>query len=401
MKTEQKQKQQIKQKLELDTSLKNSQDKANKEKNEQLLQARSMKRKQSKKRFVFTGGLNKYKRNFLENLSILLSAGMDILSCLKATEEEFSSHRMKKIIRRIIEKIEGGDSLWRALDDSQLFSNKVLSLIRIGEESGKLIENINTVVDQQEKEWIFKTKIRSAMLYPAIVLPLTLFVGIGVAWFALPKLTDAFYDMNAQLPFITRILMKVGEFLAKYGAVFVPIVIFSFIIILYFLFSFPKTKAIGQIFIFKMPIFRRLIREVELARVGYILNGLLKAGIPITDSLQSLQDSTTFYSYKKFYKFLYNNIDTGNSFKKSFSAYKNSEKLIPKSIQYMIISGEESGKLLETLDRIGRAYETKIEISIKDISTLMEPILLIIIGLAVATIALAVFLPIYNLTQII
>lgn len=354
----------------------------------------------NKKFFVFTGGLGTHKRNFLENLSILLSAGMDVLSCLESVEEEFSSSRMRKFIKEMRERVEGGESLWRAFEYSRLFSPRIVSLIKIGEESGRLVQNINTLVEQQDKEWVFKTRIRTAMLYPAIVLPLTFFVGIGVAWFALPKMAETFAQLNAQLPLITRILMGIGEFLGKYGAVFVPIVLFSFIIILYFLFSFPKTKAIGQVFISKMPIFRRLIREVELARLGYVLNGLLKSGIPITEALLSLQDTTTFYNYKKFYRYLSNSVEDGNSFKKCFESYKNSRILIPRPVQQMIVSGEESGKLSETLDRIGRAYEAKIDVSIKNISTLMEPILLIVIGLSVATVALAVFMPIYNLTQI-
>jgi len=256
------------------------------------------------------------------------------------------------------------------------------------------------VVEQQDKEWLFKTKIRTAMLYPAIVLPLTFFVGVGVAWYSLPKLAEVFSQLNTQLPLPTRVLIQVGKFFGNYGMVFVPIVLFSFMIILYFLFSFPKTKAIGQILISKMPIFRRLIREVELARVGYILNGLLKSGIPITEALRSLKEATTFYNYKSFYKFLANNVEEGNSFKKSFAAYKNSLDLIPKPIQQMIISGEESGQLSETLERIGKAYEIKIETSIKNISTLLEPILILVIGLAVGVIAFSVFMPIYDLSSV-
>lgn len=350
--------------------------------------------------FVYTGGLSKDKRDFLENLSVLLSAGLDVLSSLEAVEDEISSRRMRRFVSEIRTKIENGSSLWRSMEESGIFMSSIISLVKIGEQSGKLPENLATVVEQQDKEWMFKTKIRTAMLYPSIVLPLTLFVGIGVAWFALPKLAEVFSQLNAQLPLLTRMLIATGYFLGRYGAVFIPTVLFTFVIIIYFLFSFPRTKAVGQILISKLPIFRRLIREVELARLGYIMSGLLKAGIPVTDTILSLEDATTFFSYKKFYRSLYKSIEEGNSFKKSFSVYKNSTALIPHAIQQMIISGEESGRLASVLEKIGRSYEVKIETSIKNISTVLEPVLLIIIGIAVATIALGVFLPIYSLANI-
>lgn len=328
-----------------------------------------------------------------------MSSGIDVLTSLESIESDLYSWRMKGFIKKIKEDIENGSTLWQALENSQLFPPRIISLVKIGEESGRLVENMATIMEQQEKEWIFKTKIRTAMMYPAIVLPMTFFVGIGVAWFSLPRLADTFSQLNAELPLITEILIYIGEFLGEYGLFFIPVTIFSFIIVIYFLFSFPKTKAIGQILISKMPIFKRLIREVELARIGYILSGLLKAGIPIEESLRSLSDSTTFYGYKKFYKFLADKAEEGNSFKRSFVAYKKTNSLIPRSVQQMIIFGEESGRLSDTLSKIGKSYEIRIETSIKNISTMMEPILLVIIGLVVGAIALAVFLPIYSLTN--
>ena len=356
--------------------------------------------KGKKSNFRFTGGLGRKVHEFLENFSVLLSAGMDVLSALQSVEEEIDSKRMKRFVRALRVQVENGGTLYEAMADSQLFSENVISLVRLGETSGRLPENLETVVEQQEKEWMFKTKIRTAMLYPSIVLPLTFFVGIGVAWFALPKLADVFSQLNAELPLITRVLIIVGNFLSSYGAIFVPMIIFAFIILVYFLFSFPRTKVMGQIIISSLPVFRRLIREVELARVGYVLGGLLKSGIPVTEAIHSLRDSTTFYSYKKFYKELYESIEQGNSFKKSFTLNKHASELIPTSVRQMIISGEESGKLINILEKIGRSYEARVEVSIKNISTVIEPVMLIIIGLAVAVIALGIFMPIYSLANI-
>lgn len=352
-------------------------------------------------RFRYTGGLQKPVRQFLENLSVLVSAGMDVLSAVESVESEFRSRRMKRFVGEIREHIENGGSLWKGMEDTGIFPKQIVALVKIGEDSGKLTDNLATIVKQLEKEWLFKSKIRTAMLYPAIVLPLTFFVGIGVAWFALPRLATMYTQMNVELPYLTRMLIKFGDFLSEYGNIAVPLVLCSFVVVLYFLFSFPKTKAIGQILLAKIPVFRRLIREVELARLGYILGNLLNAGIPIVDAIESLRSTTTFYAYKKFYGHVKEGIQQGNNVEDVFSSYKKSHKLIPKPIQQMIMIGEKSGKLGTTLEKIGHAYEIKIESSIRDISTLIEPVLLIIIGCAVGLIAVATLMPIYNLATII
>lgn len=352
------------------------------------------------KKVFFTGLLSKDKKYFLENLSILVSAGIDIVSAVKSIGEEVSSKRMQKIIFNIALKLENGETFWRALTATNIFPNRIISLVRVGEESGRLTENLQVIVVQMGKEWELASKIRTAMLYPAIVLPITFMVGLGTAWFTLPKLAETFQQINVPLPFLTRTLISLGNFLAVYGFVLVPFIAFLFLSLIYFLFSFPKTKYLGYILLSRMPIIKNLVQFVELSRLGQMVSGLLESGISVVNAFQSLAEATTFRNYRNFYLYLSENLKNGNSFKKSFEQNKKTYKYIPRSVQNMLTTAERSGKLVEVLRHAGNIYELKTETVVKNFSTIIEPLLLIIVGILVGAIVFAIMTPIYSLVQI-
>lgn len=334
---------------------------------------------------------------FIENLAILLDSGMDVLAALSAIRSEVRTKQMKKIIDSLSEDIDAGSYIWRALDKIGLMPDQVISLIRIGEEAGRLPENLKVIVLQQQKERAFRSKIHSAMMYPVIVVSLTVVVGVGITWFILPKLTTVFNSLNMELPLITKVLIAVGNFLGKYGYFAVPLFLVALATIFYFTFIFKKTKFIGQYIVLRTPVIKKLIQQVELARFGFILGTLLKAGLPIVQAVGSLGQATTLHVYKKFYSHLQNAIEEGNSFQKSFTIFPSINKLIPSTIQQMIAAGEQSGRLSETLIKVGKTYDEKTETTTKNLTVVLEPILLIIIWVGVVSIALAVILPIYSL----
>jgi type IV pilus assembly protein PilC len=337
------------------------------------------------------------KEYFVENLSMLLSSGMDIVMALESIKREVRSPQMIRAIIDLQEDVEAGAPIWKALEDSHLFPSFIISLIKIGEKSGGLVKNLKVISIQQKKDRSFTSKIRSAMMYPVFVLGLTVVVGISIAWFILPKLVLVFEQLKVDLPLVTRVLMSFGKFIASYGNIAIPIFLFLLFFIIFFVFIFSKTKFIGQTLLFYFPGIRRLILETELARMGYILGTLLKAGLPIVDALKSLAEASTFYKYKKMYLFFIESITDGNSFQQSFELYRKSQKLIPFTVQQMIVVGEKSGRLSETLLSIGETFEEKIDNTTKNIASILEPILLVIVWLGVVAVALAVILPIYSL----
>ncbi len=342
-------------------------------------------------------GLGEDKENFVENLTMLLESGMHILGVLEAIRSETHSKSMLRLIDVLKEEIEGGSSLWLALEKIEIFSPHITALIRIGEESGQLNENLKAIVIQQKKEREFHSKLRSAMMYPALVLGLTLVVGIGIAWFILPRLSTVFDQLKLELPLVTRVLIGFGRFLGDYGTVVIPSFIMAIIIFGYFIFFYKRTKFLGQKLLFVFPGIKNLIREVELARFGYILGALLRAGLPIEKAIDSLQRSATFSDYQKFYSNLKKDIEEGASFQESFNQYEKTDKIIPKSVQQMINVAYQSGHLADTLIKIGEKFESKTENTTKNLSVILEPILLVIVWLGVVAVALAVILPIYNL----
>ena len=334
---------------------------------------------------------------FIENLGMLLGSGMPILSALDAIKTEMRSRSMRRVIDSVAEEIDAGSSLWRALEYTHLVPAYIVSLIRVGEETGRLTENLKVVVIQQQKEREFNSKIRSAMFYPMMVLGVTLVVGIGIAWFILPRLSRVFAELHLQLPWITRALVAVGDFLARWGSFAVPAFLAALFIVLYLLFIFSKTKFIGQGALFFIPGVKKLIREVELGRFGYIFGTLLAAGLPVVDALFALSQATAFPSYQRFYAHLKESIEQGNSFQKGFALYPKARWFIPAPIQQMVISAEQSGHLSETLVKIGEIYEGKTEATTKNLIVILEPVLLVIVWLGVVSVALAVILPIYSL----
>lgn len=341
--------------------------------------------------------MSKERDYFINNLATLIGAGLDILSTLRAMRYESRSGKMRIMLRSMIEEIEAGKPLWRTLEKVKLLPKHALALIKIGEQSGKLQENLGTVALEQQKEREFKSKLWSAMLYPTIVLLLSLVIGMGISWFVLPRLAAIFSQLKIGLPLFTRILIILGNFLGSHGLVVIPSFLLAIFVVFYFIFIFTKTNFIGQRILFMMPGVKTILRDSELARFGYILGSLLEAGLPIVLAIDSLRAAASPHLYKKFYEFLCQSIEEGNSFEKSFSQYRMSNALMPYYVQQMIVAGEKSGRLTETITKIGLIFEHKAEISTKNLSTIIEPLLLIIVWLGVLFVALAVILPIYGL----
>lgn len=342
-------------------------------------------------------GLSKEREYILENISALLASGMPVLDALRTVREEVKSPHVQKIIETMSDDVQAGLSISKTFERSGIFSEHVVSLVRIGETTGRLVENLKIVAVEEEKERALRSKLRSATMYPGFVLSLTLVVGTGIAWFILPKLAVVFSQLKIKLPAITKFLIGTGAFLNEYGIIAVPVFFMLLGVAAYFIFFFPKTKIAGEIILLHIPGIKQLLKETELARFGYLLGTLLAAGLSPNEALDSLAKATGLARYRIFYRFLHDGILEGNSFKKNFALYKKTHQLLPAPVQQLIITGEQSGTLPETLIKIGQSYESKTETTAKDLTVLLEPILLVIVWLGVVGVALAVILPIYSL----
>lgn len=362
------------------------------------MQLRRMKqdkpREPKSKKFHITAKDRDY---FIDNLSLLLKAGVPVGEGLKSLEESSRSKPLTQALQQMQRDIDEGLPFWKTLERSGIVSAQTLALVQLGEQSGRLVENMRVAARQEEKQRIFRSKVRSALIYPAFVLSLTVIVGLGVAWFLLPRLGETFSQLDVTLPFISKFFLGFGTFLKSNGIWFVPTVIFSMLTLLYVLFAAPKTRFIGQAMLFHVPGVSKLMREVEIARFGYLLGTLLAAGLSVTQALELMQRATSAPRYRKLYVYLHQAFEDGYSFRTSLPKYNKAKGLLPPAVQQMVIAGERSGALPETLTNVGSIYEQKADVSTQNLEAMLEPILLIIVWAGVMGVAVAVILPIYSL----
>ncbi|HXH27149.1 MAG TPA: type II secretion system F family protein [Candidatus Acidoferrum sp.] len=346
------------------------------------------------KRFHVSGKNREY---FTSNLALLLKANVAVGDAFESLKSTTKSKPLINALTQMQHDVDDGMSLYKTMERSGIVSVQTLALVQLGEQSGNLAENLQVAAAQEEKQRIFHSKVRSALIYPVFVISITLVVGLGVAWFLLPRLSDTFSQLHVQLPLISRIFIGFGVFLQADGLWAVPAIVIGAGAIGYLLFGLPRTKAVGQALLSYVPGISQLLHEVEVARFGYLLGTLLDAGLSVTDALQLLSRASTYKAYQSLYTHLGESFEDGYSFAASFAQFKQTSRLLPPAIQQMVMAGERSGSLPETLKNIGTIYEQKADLAAQNLEAIIEPVLLIVVWLGVLGVAVSVILPIYSL----
>lgn len=331
------------------------------------------------------------------NLALLLSAAVPVGEALNSLAETAVSKTFKYALQVMRRDIDDGTPLWKALEQSGMVGPQTLALVRLGEESGNMVKNLQVAARQEEKQRMFRSKVRSALLYPTFVLGLTAVVGLAISWFLLPRLSVTFAQLNVALPPITKVFIGIGNFLKRDGVWAVPAIFGVVITGLYILFGARPTRHIGNSLLFHIPGVSKMMYEVEVSRFGYLLGTLLDAGLSVTQALDLLQQATTSRRYQEFYRHLHDAFEDGYGFRNSLPMYKPAAKLLPPAVRQMVIASERSGSLPNTLQEVGKIYEEKADISTGNLETTLEPILLVIVWLGVMGVAVAVILPVYKL----
>lgn len=369
---------------------------------EEIFQAMEARAKRKKKkglasffRSLNNIGMGKHRSAFVQNLAMMLNAGLPLIDSLQTIQAELRSRPMRKVVQSIGDLVEGGNPLWVSMDEQGLFSPYEVSLVRVGEEAGNLARNMEYLAIQQEKDRNLRQKVKMAMIYPSIVLVLMFIVVMGLGMFVLPNLIQVLYALNVELPLSTRLVIAFTEFMQRSGAKAGATVIGTFVTIL-FLTKYTAFKAVTQWFVFRIPGIGRLAREASIARFGVILGGLLQAGVPLVESMDSMVEVTTVVSFKRFYKKLRDRVVIGDSFATCFHSIRGSAKVLPTSVQQLIITGEKSGALSDTCLKVAHIYERKAEETAEKLPIILEPTLLLCIGGLVGFIAFSIIVPIYS-----
>lgn len=333
---------------------------------------------------------------FTKHLAVMIKAGIPITEALATLVDQTKSQAFKKVLSGVLSDVENGQSLAKSLEKfPKVFDEFYVSLVEIGEESGTLEGNLEFLSLQLAKDYSLRKKIQGAMLYPGLVFTATFIMGGFIALFVLPKLVDFFSAFEIKLPITTRILLFFANTMKNYGVfIFGGLVLFMFVSSL--VLSLPKVKPWWHRVILKFPLFGEMLAYGQLARFARNLGTLIKSGVPVTKSLETTADTLSNLKFKNDLNEINEYLTKGKNIGDALDSKKYAE--FPPLVSKMISVGEKTGKLEETLLYLGDFYEDEIDNISKNLTTILEPVLLIAIGLIVGFVALAIISPIYELT---
>lgn len=334
---------------------------------------------------------------FFREASSMILSGVPVLETLKALQVQSRREKLSSIIRDVIYDIEAGESLSIALSKhSTTFNQFILGIIRTGEASGKLGDSLNSIANQLEEEYSFQRKIRAALIYPAFVLVLVVVLVIIMFAFVLPQLVDLFQDAGIELPLPTRILIAITNFLTTYW-----VILLTCAVALGLLFRSWIRTAEGRYTFSSMtlsvPLLREIIQKVYLARMTSALSTLFASDVPVMEALSLTRESIGNRVYQRILDNTIQSIKDGASISYVWSQ----EPHIPAMLTTMVSVGEKSGEVSKSFAQANKFFSRDVADILETITILLEPILIVILGIGVGIIVASVLLPIYNLVLVI
>ncbi len=330
------------------------------------------------------------------NLFLMIKAGLSIVRALDILAKQTNKNGFRRIITDIKKKIEKGSMFADSLGAyPKIFSPFYISMIRMGEMSGQLEKVLNELATQMKKDRELIVKVRGALMYPIVVLLTMVGVGVLMVIFVLPQLTAIFTDFDVELPLTTRMLIGLSHFIQVYG-IFAGIGAGALIMGIFFLSRTSGGKKITHAFNVKMFILGPIIRKINIARFARNMSTLLRSGIPITKAFQITRDVLGNIYYKKVMKEAIDKVKKGIKIVDILEKEKN---LFPPLVTQMIMVGEETGSLDEILNEIADFYEKEVTETMNNLSSILEPVLMVILGLVVGVVAVSVISPIYSLME--
>lgn len=330
-----------------------------------------------------------------QNLSVMLEAGLTVPESISVLVEQ-SAGRLRAILKRVNEEVQGGETLGDALERyGKEFGPIFVSAVKVGESSGTLAKNLTHIAHQMERDLEIRRNVQGAMLYPSIIVVATVILGLALATFVLPQMTSIFESLDVELPWSTRALIWISGVFQTYGAIVTPAIVVGCFMCVYFLRRRFLQPLVHRILL-RLPLIGTFVHEMNRARFCRSIGTMLQSGIPIQEALGIISTAMPNYVYRKSLVAMHDRIESGDAFASIVDEFP---KLYPKMVQRMIAVGERSGGLADSLLYLARFYEQKVAIKAKNMSTIIEPLLLIAIGVGVAFVALSIFTPIYSVTE--
>lgn len=333
---------------------------------------------------------------FTQNLRVMMHAGLSLSRALNTVASQIKHRYFRKVIQDIRQNIESGVALSAALSKHpKVFPELFVSMIAAGETSGQLDEALSRLSAQMKKSYGLRSKVRNALIYPIVVVIGMVGVSVLMLVMVIPKIAEIFAASNAPLPLPTRILIGLSSIFTKYGLFTSGVVL----VIIGFFITLNRTSSGRRAFhaaYLRLPILGSIIRKVNLASFARSFSSLLATDIPIVETFKIIARTMGNSLYREALVTCANQLKTGSTVVKTLERYP---RLFPPMVTQMIAVGEESGSLEGVSAEVASFLEDDVDQTMANLSTILEPLIILVLGAGVAAIAVAVILPIYSLTS--
>lgn len=348
-------------------------------------------------------GANKVKSDdlviFTRELSAMVGAGVPLLRCLNSLAEHADSPALKKILNEVIKDVQAGASLGDALAKyPNTFSDVYVNMVRAGEAAGILDEILKRLAMQQEKNATIRKKIKSAMTYPMVLVVITIGAFFGLMLFVIPQIGKILKDLggpDAELPLLTRIMLGISGFMQTYWYILLPLLIGGVVMLLRYLKT-PKGKSQFHHIILKLPAINTIIKKVAVARFARTFSALMGAGVAVLEALDVTAHAIGNTVYEQTLLKAAEEVKSGQQLSKII---EKETVLFPAIVAQMLSVGEETGQTDTVLVKVADFYEEEVDVAIDGLSSIIEPVMIVMMGGMVGLIAASVMGPIAGLAQ--
>ncbi|MFW5996920.1 MAG: type II secretion system F family protein [Lentisphaeria bacterium] len=335
--------------------------------------------------------------SFTQKLAAMLSAGLPLVECLAALQEQTENPEFKKLVKSLRESVEGGKSFAEALQDyDYIFSELYISMVRAGELGGSLAEVMERLASYLESSAELKRKLKSALTYPVVVMILAGVLTVGMLIFIVPRFASIYDDFDAALPGPTQMLVNVSDIMRQYT----PFVIIAGIILVIIFKKLLKTEQ-GSFqfdrFLLRVPIAGKLIGKIAMARMSRTFASLLRSGVPILKALDIVGKATGNKYLGRALSKCTNDIEGGATIASALDG----SKRFPPMVIHMVGAGEKTGDVDGMLEKVADFYEGEVSSSLEALSSTIEPLLMALLGIVIGGIVLCMFLPIFKMHEIV
>ena len=333
---------------------------------------------------------------FAKRLSLLVKAGVPILKSLSLLETQAVSRANRKMFAQILRDVANGQFLFKSLSRFQgVFGDFAINVIRIGETSGSLSENLKYLAEEIEKKRMLRQKIVGALVYPVVIMIAAFSVSGLMTVYLFPKLLPVFKSLNVQLPLITRALIGISAFLLQWWLALVAVLIVCVIAFAFLMRLEAFRFRVNQMSL-KIPFVGTLLMHYHLVNICRTLGNLMRSNIRILEAITITADTSTNLVYRKTLRHLHQSIAKGGN----ISTYlEKHPRFFPPMLSQMVAIGETTGNLSETLLYLGEMYEQELDEQTKRLSSTIEPLMMVMMGVLVGFIAISIITPIYEITQ--